>query len=51
MAVARVHPIADTQIVTTNVNMVDVNVTTRSKATKEHVFKDREPRKARNVAN
>jgi hypothetical protein len=24
------------------VNVVDVNVTTRSKATKEHVFKDRE---------
>ncbi len=33
------------QTVTTNVNVVDVNATTRSKATKEHVFKDRQPRK------
>jgi hypothetical protein len=35
----------------TNVKMVDVNVTTRSKATKEHVFKDKEPRKAKNVVD
>jgi hypothetical protein len=31
--------------------MMDVNVTTRNKITKEHVFKDREPRKAKIVAN
>jgi hypothetical protein len=30
---------------------MDVNVTTRSKATKEHVFKDRKPRKAKNVVD
>jgi hypothetical protein len=30
-----------------DVNVVDVNVTTRSKVTKEHVFKDREPEKQR----
>jgi len=29
------------------VNVVDVNVTTRSKATKKHMFKDREPNKAK----
>jgi hypothetical protein len=29
--------------------VVDVNVTTRSKAIEEYVFKDREPRKAKNV--
>jgi hypothetical protein len=29
------------------VNAVDVNVTTRSKAIEEHVFKDREPKKQR----
>jgi hypothetical protein len=29
------------------VNVVDVNVTTRSKVTKEEVFKDKEPRKAK----
>ncbi len=32
-------------------NAVDVNVTTRSKVIEKQVFKDREPRKARNVAN
>jgi hypothetical protein len=31
------------------VNVVDVNVTTRIKATKEQVFKDRELRKAKSV--
>ncbi len=51
MIVAKVQHVVKTQIITTNVNVVDVNVTTRSKATKEHVFKDREPRKANNVAN
>ncbi len=49
MVVAKVQPIAETQIVTTYVNVVDVNVTTRSKVTKEQVFKDREPRKANSV--
>jgi hypothetical protein len=33
------------------VNVVDVNVTTRSKATEEHVFKDKEPRKAKSVVD
>jgi hypothetical protein len=33
------------------VNVVDVSVTTRSKVTGEHVFKDRKPRKAKSVAN
>jgi hypothetical protein len=31
------------------VNVVNVNVTTKNKATKEEVFKDKKPRKARNV--
>jgi hypothetical protein len=31
------------------VNVVDVNVTTRGKVTKEQVFQDREPRKAKSV--
>jgi hypothetical protein len=51
MIVAEVQPVTETQIVITNVNVVDVNVTTRSKIAKEHVFKDREPRKAKSVAN
>ncbi len=47
--VAKVQPIVETQIVTTNVNVVDVNVTTRSNTIEEHVFKDKEPRKAKSV--
>jgi hypothetical protein len=31
------------------VNVVDANVTTRSKVIKEHAFKDREPRKAKSA--
>jgi len=34
----------------TNVNVVDVNVTT-SKETKKQVFKDREPRKTKSVVD
>jgi hypothetical protein len=45
--VAKVQPIATTQIVITNVNVVDVNVTTRSKVTEEQVFNDRKPKKQR----
>jgi hypothetical protein len=33
------------------VNVVDVNITTRSKVIEEHVFKVRELRKSMNVAN
>jgi hypothetical protein len=33
------------------VNVVDVNVTTRNKTTKEHVFKNKKPRKAKVIAN
>jgi hypothetical protein len=33
------------------VNVVDGNVTTRSKATEEYVFKDRKPKKRKSVAN
>ncbi len=41
MAIVEVQTIAETQIITIDVNVVDVNVTTRSKVTKEHVFKDK----------
>jgi hypothetical protein len=33
------------------VNVVDVNVTTRSKVIEEQLFKDREPRKAKSVVD
>jgi hypothetical protein len=45
MTIAEIQLVVETQTITTNVNVVDVNATTRSKATEEHVFKDREPRK------
>jgi hypothetical protein len=33
------------------VNVVDVNVTIKSKVNEEQVFKDRKPKKAKNVVN
>ncbi len=51
VTIATVQPFTKTQTITTNVNVVDVNVTTRSKAIKEFVFKDREPRKAKSVVD
>ncbi len=49
MTITKVQLVTKIKIVTTNVNVVDVNVTTRSKATEEHVFKDGELRKAKSV--
>jgi hypothetical protein len=45
MIVVEVQPIAETQTIIANGNVLDVNVTTRSKVIEKHVFKDREPRK------
>jgi hypothetical protein len=42
LTVAKVQLVAKTQIITIDVNVVDVNVTTRSKSNEEHVFKDHE---------
>jgi hypothetical protein len=33
------------------VNVVDVNVTTRSKVTKEQMFKDKKPKKIKSVTH
>ncbi len=49
MVVIEVQPIVETQIITADVNVVDINVTTRSKVIKKHVFKDKEPRKVKNA--
>ncbi len=38
-----------TQTIIVDVNVMDVNVTIRSKITEAQVFKDRETRKAKNV--
>jgi ribosomal protein L24 len=51
VTITEVQPIVETQIVITDVNVVDVNVTRRNKVIEEQVFKDREPRKAKNVAD
>jgi hypothetical protein len=51
MTVAKVQLVAKTQIVIANVNVVNVNVTTRSKVTTEQVFKDRELRKAKIIVD
>jgi hypothetical protein len=47
VTIVEVQPVVETQIVIVDVIVVDVNVTTRSKITEEHVFKDKEPRKQR----
>ncbi len=49
--VAKVQHVVKVKIITIDVNVVDVNVTTRSKAVKEHVFKDRKLRKINNVVD
>jgi hypothetical protein len=49
--ITKVQLVAKTQIFTANANVVDVNVTTRSKITKEQVFKDKEPRKTKSVTD
>jgi hypothetical protein len=41
--VTKVEHVAEIQIVITNVNVLDVNVTTKSKAI-EHVFKNKKPK-------
>ncbi len=51
MTIAKVQLIVETQIIIVDVNVVDVNVITISKITKKQVFKDREPRKTKNVAD
>jgi hypothetical protein len=48
MIIVEVQHVAKTQTIIANVNVVDVNVTTRSKAIEEQVFKDRKARKAKN---
>ncbi len=47
MLIVEVQPITETQTDTIDVNVMNVNVTTRSKATDEQVFKDRKPRKTK----
>jgi hypothetical protein len=47
--VIEVELVVEIQTITTYVNVVDVNFTTRSKTIEKQVFKDREPRKSKNA--
>jgi hypothetical protein len=47
VAIAKVQPIAKIETIPIDVNVVDANVTTRSKISEAHVFKDKNPRKAK----
>jgi hypothetical protein len=49
--VVKVQLVIETQTIIADVNVVDVNVTTRSKVNEEHVFKDKKLRKTNSVAN
>jgi hypothetical protein len=49
--IAEEQHVAETQTIIADVNVVDVNVTTRSKVIEEHVFKDKNPRKIKNVTD
>jgi hypothetical protein len=51
VSIAKVQPIIETQIIIIDANVVDVNVTIRSKVTEEHVSKDKEPRKTKSVVD
>jgi hypothetical protein len=51
MIITKVQHVAKTQTIITYVNVVDTNATTRSKITGKQVFKDRKPRKVKNVIN
>jgi hypothetical protein len=45
VTIIEVQLVVETQTMITDVNVVDVNVTTRSKITEKHVFKARKPKK------
>jgi hypothetical protein len=45
------YVVVKTQTIIADVNVVNVNVTTRSKVTEEQMFKDREPKKSKSVVD
>ncbi len=49
VTITKVQPFVETKIITIDVNVVDVNATTRGKATEEQMFKDRNLMKAKSV--
>ncbi len=51
MTVVEVQHVVEIQTIITNVNVVDVNLTTWNKITQEQVFKDRKPRKVKSIVD
>jgi hypothetical protein len=51
VTIAKVQHVVETQTIITNVNVLDVNFTTRSKTIEEQVFKDKKPRKTKSAIN
>ncbi len=51
MAITKVQLVAEIKTIIVNVNVVDVNVTTRSKVIKKQVFENRELRKTNDDVN
>ncbi len=51
MIVTKVQLVVETQTIIVDVNVVDVNLSTKSKVIVEQLFKDREPRKTKHVAD
>jgi hypothetical protein len=51
VTIAKVQLVTKTKTIITDVNVVDVNVTIRSKVIEKQVFKDREPKKAKSVTD
>jgi hypothetical protein len=51
VTMVEVQLVVEIQTIIINVNVVDVNVTTRSKAIEKQMFKDKEPRKAKSVVD
>jgi ribosomal protein L24 len=47
MAVIEVQPITETQIIIADVNVVDVNGTTRNKITEKLMFKDKRAKESK----
>jgi len=47
MTIGKIQPIVKIKTIITNVNVVDVNVTTISTTNEKHVFKDKKPRKTK----
>jgi len=51
VTIAEVQPIGEGQTIIANVDVVDVNVTTRSKVTEGHVFKDKKLIKSKSIVD